>query len=417
VVVLLSCLLVDLGFSSSAIVLGVLFFAVHPLTVEPVAAISFRTDILTAFFLLSAVIALRREQSILALAAALGAMLSKESGLLLPVALLWIGWRRYRYWLTGSLAFAGIIASIRILLVRSPPEADLLRPGGSFEGALVNAPALFVRSLALIFGPVSCPDRSTMPAVVEFWEAVPFWATAVLVGVSTALIWRAKKLAGCLLLMAFLFLTPYLGFYPLKMILCDRYLYVTLMLVGSTIAAVLSALRSSRLQRRVVLIGSLVVFIAAVATLQNHPLWWHHHALFERTAQCAPESRAATYNYGRLLVAEGNYEEALPYLRTSVKVEPRYSKAWLALGAAHLSAGRPESALAAFRRTEELSGSFAPVAMNSALALLDMGDTTAAVSELRRALTISPTYGPAAEALEKLGNVRRVSGDSGMTLQ
>jgi tetratricopeptide (TPR) repeat protein len=201
------------------------------------------------------------------------------------------------------------------------------------------------------------------------------------------------------------------------MILCDRYLYVTLMLIGSTIAAVLSALRSPRLQRLVVLIAAVVVFIEAATTLQNHPLWWHHHALFERTAQCAPESRAATYNYGRLLVAEGNYEEALPFLRTSVKVEPRYSKAWLALGAAHLYAGRPESALAAFRRTEELSGPFAPVAVNSALALLDMEDTTAAVSELRRALSISPTYAPAAEALEKLSNVRRVSVDSCLTLQ
>lgn len=58
-----------------------------------------------------------------------------------------------------------------------------------------------------------------------------------------------------------------------------------------------------------------------------------------------PDSAAALYNLGYLLLKTQNYDESLLYLNQSVKIDPKFSASWYQMGIAHQELGNYEEAI------------------------------------------------------------------------
>lgn len=112
----------------------------------------------------------------------------------------------------------------------------------------------------------------------------------------------------------------------------------------------------------------------------------------------------ALLDYGRMLVAAGRHDEALPYLRKATELDPKRQLGWKALGDAFLAAGRrdeAEGALAKFRqlaeleterrkRDEILAKDPSGAAVLRAEAMLREGDSKGALEVLRSEILLSP---------------------------
>ena len=69
----------------------------------------------------------------------------------------------------------------------------------------------------------------------------------------------------------------------------------------------------------------------------------------------APDSAAGHFALGNALFQSGQFETAIPELKTSLRFEPRMKQAYFLLGRAYTKLGRKDEAAAAFKRLDELS--------------------------------------------------------------
>lgn len=87
----------------------------------------------------------------------------------------------------------------------------------------------------------------------------------------------------------------------------------------------------------------------------------NREAMFKEMVRQFPESPMGHFSLGRLFVDEKRWPEAVAALSESVKLDPTYAAALVALGDAHAGAGAKDLARAAWER-----------ALNTPLGLRDM---------------------------------------------
>jgi len=397
VALLLAILIRDIGYSRGAMIMGTLIVSVHPLTVEPVSAISFRTDIMATAFMLGSLLLARRARYVPAILVFLGALLCKETALLLPVGvIMMINNRRARLSGVMALLSAGYLF-IRFGMARSAAESVLPYMGGSFRAAVVNAPAMLFRAAGHLLYPRPCPDRSALEPASAVMTGMS-WIGLAAILLALILLYRKQHHHVIWLGMVLLFLLPSLGLYPLKMILADRYLYTPLMFAGVSVAWVISRY-NGRLRYG---IAGLIICGEMWVALITQPMWWNEETLFRETAVCAPKSASARYNYGRSLAQLGRYAEAEEELNHALSLRPSYTHARLALGVVQFRQGRFTEAVQSFRRAELSGGEDPRIAVNIAQAFLGLTDTVSAVTELNRALTLDGQHPAALTLLDTL---------------
>ncbi|MBK8856988.1 MAG: tetratricopeptide repeat protein [Opitutaceae bacterium] len=110
---------------------------------------------------------------------------------------------------------------------------------------------------------------------------------------------------------------------------------------------------------------------------------------FERAAALQTGYVSAHYHWGATLLEEGRVEEALVQLEIAVRLGPAHADAQLALGNALVRARRPAEAVPHFERTLELRPA-ADAHYNLAVALLELGRTAEAEQQLGAAVRLEP---------------------------
>ncbi|WP_425051295.1 tetratricopeptide repeat-containing sulfotransferase family protein [Psychromarinibacter sp. S121] len=173
-------------------------------------------------------------------------------------------------------------------------------------------------------------------------------------------------------------------------------------------------------------------------------------AAFHDTIRLAPDYAEGLANYGAFLQRTGRPTEAIPHLQRAVKLMPRMTRAWVALGAAMVPADRPgPQAEAALRKAlaldpkhpqallelaqlqlQEHQAQQAVETVRAALkagadpevarlclgrALAELGDETGALAEFDALLAANPDFGPAYTArggtLQTLGRFDEAHAD------
>jgi tetratricopeptide (TPR) repeat protein len=425
--------------SSFAAGMGALFFALHPVHVEAVAAVAGRKELLAALFTLAMVLShpwatRRRWPAALVPAAAYGAaMLSKEVGVVglgLVVAQdLFLGQDRGATDVTKRrmamyAAYAGLLSAYLVartavvggLGLAEVPFIDNPAAHAPTTARVVTAIGVVGRGLALLVAPVTVsPDYSyDVIPVADTVFAGWFVITVVVFGFTGALLYRFRTQRPLWILAASwygLSLFPASNvLVPTGTIFGERLLYLPSVAFALAFGAGLAAVRARTRSRTVT--AAAVLLMAALGFRASSYLthWSDDTALFQHAVRSVPTSAKAQYALGNVLFVDGRSEEAIPYLRTAVEIYPRYYLALVRL--ADIYREREEFARAHAYADSALvvTSKDAEVLYGKARVLRDQGRVAEATDYWLRTIEVDPAH---AGALSDLGALALMQGDPG----
>lgn len=366
--------------TAGAAAVGALWFALHPVNVEAVCSVSFREDLLSAFFLLAALRLADRLphprpalHALLWAAVPLCALLSvaaKENGIATPVCLAaYVFFFRWapgdplprRRWLLLLATAGGVTAAFlaaRFLL--SPARSAIFTSapvylGGSFGAMLQIQPRILAFYLQLALVPAGlCADYG-----IRCMAYIgPTAALVVLAAASLAAAWgcwrsRPFRLGAAIVVAGLL---PVMNLVPIYIAAADRYLYLPL--AGAAVFVSLAARQAMISRHRAAQLGlaALLALCAVNAglTLRREQIWRDELSLWTDTHRRNPLSHTAANNLGYAMYAARRYEDAIQAWIEAVKLtggKNADSLAGLALG--FDAAGHPEEARRALAKAME----------------------------------------------------------------
>jgi tetratricopeptide (TPR) repeat protein len=117
------------------------------------------------------------------------------------------------------------------------------------------------------------------------------------------------------------------------------------------------------------------------------------------------------YRYGKFYFDQGEYEEAVSYLKKATELTPEMYQGFTMLGMAYENLGQLDTALETFWRGTIVAPNKAEMHYNFAIALVRAGNLGQALPSLNRAVKLDPSYAAAwmqlAEVYIGLGDYRR----------
>ena len=362
-------------------------FAVHPLHVESVAWVIGRKDMLATVFYLAAVLTYirfvemprggrRGGPYLLAMMLFVLGLLSKSITVTLPVALLlWHWWRHGRVTLADcSRTLPFFLVGLGITLADYAYSTSL--EPVAFGYTPLERGLIAARALAFYVGKLLWPAGLT--GVYPRWEPgvgdLLAWGCAAGFAAVVAVLWCCRRQFGRGPLAGVLFfavaLSPVLGFvdfgYMQFSFVADRYQYLAGIGLIAVVAGAagracqlsLGALPAHRTRPARLAIGAVGAAILAVAGL----LTWNQAGLyrdpgtfFTHVIAHNPQARAAHFNLGVYLEAEGRYGEARAAYQTALEQRPDDSGALVNIGFMLSKQGHYEEAVARYREVLRLN--------------------------------------------------------------
>lgn len=404
-----------------AAVAAALFYALHPLRVEPVAWATGRGDMLVTAFLLAAALAYLRSRDPARpsrgwYVACLGffglALLSRGTAIMFPLILIALDVIPLRR-LGGEKGWSGPVAG-RVWLEKLP----FLALAGAFAVVAVNAKAGFgtmasfaqhgplARLVQACYGVVFYLVKTVVPIglspIYEIRLPLPLGeprfvasvAAAVLLAIAIVLLWRRRPgvaLAACVYV---LLLLPVLGFGQAgNQIAADRYAtqaaIPVALLAGAGLAILLRGAPRTRVRAGVTAVVVVLGTLAVLTVRQAHV--WHNTTTFwAHTVKVSPQSSIAQNGAGWVALQAKRYGEAEQHLRRAIELQPSNDKAhenlWNLLG----DQGRGDDLTAALRHATEVFPTFAAAHYHLGANLQRAGQRDEAIRSFIRALELDP---------------------------
>lgn len=109
----------------------------------------------------------------------------------------------------------------------------------------------------------------------------------------------------------------------------------------------------------------------------------------EKPAEKLPRN----YDKALVLMQSGDYQAAVPALKTFIEEQPKHAGPYINLGIAYRQADDNEAALAAFARAIELNPSSAAAHHQLGILYREQGNFEAALDAYNQALKLDPDYG------------------------
>lgn len=434
--------------------LAALLFSLHPLRVESVVWATERRDVLSGLFYLLAILAYLRAREPGtagtrrghmwywgAVAAGLGALLSKPMAVSLPVILVlldiyplrrlgsgpasWLNPAVRRVWLE-KLPFVLLSAAISLVTLLELGELNDLTalPPVSWLGRI----AISLYALAFYLWKTIVPwhlspvYEQPIPLDPTAW---PFLVSAVAVaaiGVTTFTLRRRWPALLTVWLSYMVVLLPVLGIVHIQsLIAADRYTYLACLgwalLAGGALASAIEAHATGHLGKRAMALivsaaVALPISLGALASIQTR-IWRDSENLWAHTVVVTPSPRAHL-NWGLTLVGEGRPAEAISHLREALRLRPDYPDAHLNMGAALAALGDLPAAIEEYREALRLSPTAIRAHNNLGVALGRLGKTQEAIQHYEAALRLRPDF---ADAHFNLGAVLAITGRPGEAVE
>lgn len=393
---------------------GALFFALHPLHVEPVAWVTGTKDLLSAAFMLSAVLlylqaneagpgsaqhrrAYRTVVYIVAASVAYSlAMFAKPSAVVTPLLLLVIGslvQRKLRRQTIGVCVGWSLIAVVVALVNRSAQvDAPLDYIPTLFERVLVAADAVTFYLYKLIVPWGLCADYTRTPLYVvqSSWVWFAWLVPAAVTILSLWTVHRRTTFAAWLLFL--IPLSVVLGLVPFAFqrysTVADRYAYLALLGPALLLAYVLDQYRTN------VVRGGVAVILIALAgiSIAQLPHWQNDGTLWQHTVEISPRSALARNNLGYFLESRGQGEAARQQYLEALKLDETYPEARTNLGNTYFREGNIAAAMEEYRRVLEFAPGSAEANFNLANGVRLQGQLELAAEHYARALETRPNY-------------------------
>lgn len=376
------------GSRGAAWIAGVLF-AVHPVHSEAVLGVVSRAEVLTAVFVLWAVLnhlgwseddgrRSRVRRGILGITLVALAVLSKENGATVIVGLLLVdglsmlarrmGWgdpqRGAPWWVhLGNLGVLGGYMLLRSRVLSGILAGEL----NAFDNPLVGATAL-ARILTpfkllwincrLLVAPVELTwdySYNHVPVVTSLGDGAAWAGIAVALLMLALTAWAARRagaLAACLALFAASYSVVSNIVFLSTILMAERLLYLpSVFFIGGLVVLgrmVWPDAEAPWLRRGLLAALVLVSLGYSARTATRIPEWRDGLTLAEAGVRVAPDSAKARSLLGHELAAAGRAEEAIPHLRVSLALDPTNFLAHFNLGLALHRVGQAEPAFHAW---------------------------------------------------------------------
>lgn len=410
--------------------LAALFFALHPLRVESVAWATERRDVLSGLFFLSAVIAYLKAATsgaaagyskwiALALLAYLLSLLSKATGMTLPVVLVildffplkrlgwsadgWFGKAARKVWIEKlPFVLLAIAAAVTAVMAQylSGAMKSVARHGPLQRAAQASFGLLYY--LGKTFFPARVYPMYDLPRDFSPWEPVyvgSFLAVVAITGGLFVLRRRRPALFAAWIYYAAL-IAPVAGVAQSgSQMVADRYSYLSCLswslLVGAgAIYAWCRHFRNNWLTRWAApLAAAAVLVILGLLTQRQIAVWRDSEALYRYVLAYTPRpSKTAFNNFAGLLAEDGRFDEAIAYYRRALEIDPQFDDARSNLGNALVAQGKIEEAFAQYREALRLNPNSLIAHHNFALTLARQGRIDEAIEHYRKALEIEPRF-------------------------
>jgi tetratricopeptide (TPR) repeat protein len=404
-----------------------LLFALHPLTVEPVAWITERKTVLATFLGLAAVRvwvahlgrpARWRLGAVVALFAM--SLLARPQLVVLPVLLLVLDlwplrrlgaaavapgaaarfptapWPRLvqEKWPLAAVSLAGAA----LVVVRLPPvgRAGEVPPPLGFR--LVQAVASVADYAGAVVWPTSLAILREYPEEVSAGQAL--LGAGVLIGLTAAALAAARRrpwfLAGWLWFLVAL--SPALGLVQsgLWPAWADRFAYAPLLGVALAVAFGLAEVveRRPRAGPAVVVAAAAGLLSLGLATRAEVARWQSSATLFGRAVELQPRSALLRTFHASTLLNEDRIQEALAELEEATRLAPGLGQAHGVRGDAYRQSGQPREAAAAYQAALALAPGDADIQFAMGRLAHEHGWTELARLHLIRFLALSPLERP-----------------------
>lgn len=389
---------------------GALFFAIHPLVVEPVAWISELKGLLSGFFSILALLyyvrhgrmaakpgfaRLGERQYLLATLFFLGAILAKPSALILPLLAGLFGYlvlarpvkelgRELAPWLLLALPVA--------LVTRSAQTDSQLAFAPNFWALLLVAGDALTFYLHKLIWPLSLgPDYGRTPevALAGKWLLFTGLLTWGLLGVALT-----KKVRPWLVVVAIpvCALLPVLGFIPFTFqgtsTVADRYFYLALLGPALGVSLLLARYRGRGMWLGV---GFVLLGLAVFSSLQVR-YWRDSPTLDRHVLEVNPHSWSSQYNLGMHCLEEKRLDEAMGYFREVVRLQPGAYLAYFSIGYIKDLQNHPAEAIENYRTTMRLKPDYLPPYSNLGLLYQRQNRLSEALAVFSEAVVMHPDF-------------------------
>lgn len=412
-----------------------LLFAVHPLRVESVAWAVERRDVLSGFFYMLTVLLWLDNKKRPALAAFLASLLSKGTGVTLPIGLALLDGvvlerALDRKWLEEIAPFAALavlFGAVGLWAQRINGATLTLTQFPLASRAAIAAYGLCFYPLKTLW-PAGLIPMVPLPRDLSL-DVWPFWACAsALVVAIWALASWCRRWPKTTAAVAFYAVTvaPLLGVFRFgELLAADRYSYLPCLpfalLAG---AALKDAMAHPKRRQAAAWLAAAVLVVLSGLTARQTTFWRSSDALWTREADIRPDVALAQHNLadglmsrglfegaerreraalaidpryvhslnglGLALASQGRFAEAVPQYQAALQEWPQYWEAWANLGMAQARLGHFNDAYAAFEKALALNPSRAELHGNYALALLAGNERARGLTELQIALSLNP---------------------------
>lgn len=380
-------------------------FAVHPLHVESVAWAAERKDVLgaTFWFLTMGAYVLYTEKPSLkryvpvVVLYALGLM-AKPMLVTLPLVLLLLDYwplKRETRWPSLVLEKTPLLAlstasSVLTFLAQASKGSvgglDRLALGPRFANALTG----YATYIWKMLWPENLAVLYPFPR-----EGLPIWkpvASALLLIAISVLVYSLRRKRPYLAVGWLWFLgtlVPVIGLVQVgTQSMADRYTYLPL--IGLFMAIVWTVPTLFKGRDIAPTLGIMAILAFTATTWVQVGYWRDNMSLYNHTLKCTRGNYVIENSLGLALARQGNIDEGIAHVRTSLKICPEYPEAHNNLGIFLGSQGKLDEALFHFKKALEVEPKEEIMRFNAAMILQHKGRLDEAISEYRKCIQYNP---------------------------
>ena len=384
-------------------------FAVHPVNNEPIGRVACG-EVIFGFFLILSLYFFLKEKRYLSFITYFLALLSKESAVMLPFALLILTIHKDGV-KKGIAKIIPYLVLVGIYLILRSISFDIVV---KYEIKL----SIFTRILTMIVAAFDYIRLLTIP-----YQLSPFYpsrgyvsifgvkaiSAIIVLAIVFLIAFRIRKDRVMLFLLLFplIMLAPVIwkvNTFPINyelVYIAERFLYVPLMLFSLFVSAFVIRLTANIRKQYVMIMWITVIIIFATATASSNMIWKDDFTLFSTIVMTYPKAAFAHNNLGNAYTSYGRLDEAIKEYLIAKKLKPKVVIFYNNLGLAYAMQNRFDEAIKEFLTAIKLDSNYADAHYNLGLVYKEKGLDDEANREFEMALKINPDHTKARKALEE----------------
>ena len=386
------------------------FFLLHPLQTESVSYVASRSETLSVFFVLAAlVVFLYREGTVLgfgrivAVLALFGAaVLTKEHTAVLPVVLLLTDYywnpgfslagirRNWRLYIPIAVGGAlGIALVVRVLSGASSAGFGL-KEFTWYQYFFTECRVIwnYLWMFLLPIGQNLDPDFQISRSITDHGAIIAI--LGLLAVTIAAWVYRRRfPLASYGWFVFLILIAPTSSFVPIHDPYAERRLYLPF--IGLLFITVASLRRWKISRNALIGVLSLVLVAEAAATYQRNQLWSTAIDMWSDTVAKSPNKRRPRFQLAMAYFQAGHYPEAIEHFEKAAQLEPPNFDLLLDLGLAYDGVGKQADAIAKLRQAAAIEKS-AHVYSQIGMVYGKMGQYPQALDALATAIQLDPNF-------------------------